>query len=527
MEQTEIIRAYRVRLNPSPVHAQMLAKHAGAARTLYNWAVAQIRDAHFRRIREHAWATYTTFADDDPDTASARAWKAINADASLRVPTKTELSRRFTTERGDESADIDGIFPWWRGINRHAIVHALGCACDAYAAYWDSRTGRRAGERLGLPRFKKKSSGVDTFRIFHDVKKPSIRVEDARHLRIPNIGAVKLGGNLRRLRKRINRGRAQIQSVAVRRSGERWYAAVFVKEQIEFRTRPTRAQRRGGSVGVDWGVQRLATLSDGTGVPNPRYLRQAQQRLARAQRDLARTQPGSQGRRRARRRVASIHAQVAERRSQALHRLTKHLVTNHELVSIEDLAPKGMSSSARGTLERPGRKVAQKAGLNRAVLDAAFGELRRQLIYKARWYGSAVEQIDRWAPSSKTCSDCGEVRSDLALAEREFVCSACGLRIDRDLNAARNIDAWGRAKAKLGPVSVSSHVPDTSDRGIPRPHIGMPAETPSRRPKATDESMKPEDPRPTLRGHPHRAIGEHPTHSDSGSAPQRTYALVN
>jgi len=352
-------------------------------------------------------------------------------------------------------------------------------------------------------------------------------VEDARHLRIPNIGVVKLGGNLRRLRKRINRGRAQVQSVTVRWTGGRWWASVFVKEQIEIRTRPTKAQRRGGSVGVDWGVQRLATLSDGTGVPNPRYLRQAQQRLTRAQRDLARTQPGSQGRRRARRRVAAIHAQVAERRSQALHRLTKHLVTNHELVSIEDLAPKGMSASARGTLERPGRKVAQKAGLNRAVLDAAFGELRRQLTYKARWYGSAVEQIDRRAPSSKTCSNCGEVRSDLALAEREFVCSACGLRIDRDLNAARNIDAWGRAKAKLDPVSMSSHVPDTSDRGIPRPHIGMPAETPSRRPKATDESMKPEDPRPTPRGHPHRAIGEHPTHSDSGSAPQRTYALVN
>ncbi|MEU4213228.1 RNA-guided endonuclease TnpB family protein [Streptomyces sp. NPDC026206] len=139
---------------------------------------------------------------------------------------------------------------------------------------------------------------------------------------------------------------------------------------------------------------------------NPRHVRQAEKRLAKAQRTLSRTEKGSARRHKARSRVARLHHELAERRATALHALTKRLTTGFTTVAIEDLNVAGMTRSARGTLAAPGRCVRQKSGLNRAILDAAPGELRRQLTYKTTWYGSTLAVLDRWWPSNKTCSAC-------------------------------------------------------------------------------------------------------------------------
>ncbi|GAA0896537.1 hypothetical protein GCM10009574_073820 [Streptomyces asiaticus] len=141
----------------------------------------------------------------------------------------------------------------------------------------------------------------------------------------------------------------------------------------------------------------------------------------------------------ARGRVARLHHEVAVRRSTVLHAMTKQLATRFAEVAIEDLNVAGMTRTARGTLDAPGRRVMQKAGLNRSILDASPGELRRQLAYKTCWYGSTLVVLDRWWPSSKTCSACGWQNPRLTLADRTFHCTNCTLTIDRDLNAARNI----------------------------------------------------------------------------------------
>ncbi len=211
--------------------------------------------------------------------------------------------------------------------------------------------------------------------------------------------------------------------------------------------KPTRAQIERGTVGVDWGISHLATLSQpldpadpGTiHVANPRHLDQWARQLAKAQRALSRTERGSKRRVKAARRVGAIQHRIAQRRATTVHLLTKQLAGRFATVAVEDLNVRGMSASARGTVEQPGRRVRQKAGLNRAVLDAAPGELRRQLAYKTSWYGSTLAVLDRWHPSSKTCSSCGTAKPKLSLSERVFTCTTCDLAIDRDHNAAINI----------------------------------------------------------------------------------------
>ncbi|WP_406458731.1 transposase [Streptomyces sp. NBC_00876] len=233
------------------------------------------------------------------------------------------------------------------------------------------------------------------------------------------------------------------------RAGHRWYASVLCKVTTELPDKPTGRQHARGTVGIDAGVKYLAALSqpltpdDPTTLflINPRHIRRAEKRLAKVQRALSRTQKGSARRTKAHRRVARLHHEVAERRDTTLHTITKQLTTRFATVAIEGLNVAGMTGSARGTTAAPGKHVRQKAGLNRSILDAAPGELRRQLTCKASWYGSQLAVLDRWWPSSKTCSTCGWQNPRLTLAVRTFHCDACGLWIDRDTNAARNIAA--------------------------------------------------------------------------------------
>jgi putative transposase len=195
-------------------------------------------------------------------------------------------------------------------------------------------------------------------------------------------------------------------------------------------------------VGLDLGVLALATLSTGERVAGPRPLRASLRRLRRAQRVVSRRRKGSARRRRAIRRLARIHARVANLRRHHLDALSTRLAKSHGTVVVEDLNVRGMSRSARGTVEEPGRNVKAKAGLNRSLADQSFGELRRRLQYKCRWYGSHLVVAPRFFPSSKRCSDCGVVCAELRLEVRVFHCAACGLRLDRDHNAARNLVWW-------------------------------------------------------------------------------------
>jgi putative transposase len=430
-ESATILRAYRFNLDPNQNQLSALAQHAGTARWAFNHALAVKIGVH-QTWRDQVQA----LVDEGLDEQVAR------KQVSIKIPTAFTMKSAWIKIRGDEKTGEDGASPWWRTVSSYTFSSAFSDADAAFKNWMNSLTGKRKGRKMGYPKFKKKGRSRDSFRIYHDVKSPTIRPDGYRHLLVPRLGSLRLHSSAKRLVRALSRG-ARIQSVALSRGASQWYAAVLVKEPAEHVLRPTtRAQRVRGAVGVDVGLLHLAAYSDGTLINNPRFVRAAAARLRTAQRRLSRTERGSARRHRAAVRVGRIHHQVAEQRASFLHGLTKNLATQYERVAIEDLNVLGMTASARGTVEKPGKNVRAKSGLSRSILDAAFGEFRRQLDYKTQWYGSALTVVDRFFPSSKVCSRCGSVKATLNLQDRVYVCDHCGLVLNRDVNAARNLVEW-------------------------------------------------------------------------------------
>jgi putative transposase len=207
----------------------------------------------------------------------------------------------------------------------------------------------------------------------------------------------------------------------------RWFVSLLCEDRV------TPLPPTGQRTGVDFGITSLATLSTGEKITNPRFGDRDRKRLAKAQRSLFRKRPGSANRARARRRVARVHARIADRRRDFLHKLSTRLVRENQAVVIEDLGVGNM-------LKNP--------SLARAIADTGWRQLRSMLEYKADWYGRELVVVDRWFPSSKLCSACGNRASMMPLAVREWRCAACDALHDRDVNAARNILAAGPAERR-------------------------------------------------------------------------------
>lgn len=207
-----------------------------------------------------------------------------------------------------------------------------------------------------------------------------------------------------------------------------------------------------GKVGVDLGIKTLATLSDGTVFPALTPYRKNKTKLAKLQRKLFKQVKGSKNREKTKQRIAKFHARIANIRNDATHKLTSHLTKNHGEIVIENLNISGMMKNHK---------------LASAIADSGFFEFRRQLEYKAQWYGAKVTLIDRWYPSSQLCSGCGH-RQPMPLKLRQYDCSNCGLSLDRDLNAAINIrdysknavsstvSACGRENGSSAPVEAGN-----------------------------------------------------------------------
>jgi putative transposase len=303
---------------------------------------------------------------------------------------------------------------------------------------------------------------------------------------------------MRRIRRSIAKRDGVIQSVTVSRGASRWYASVLVKETFT-PPKPTRRQLEAGRVGVDVGVKHAfvvagpSTTAGGLIVDRPARCG-SEKALNDARKTLRETAPRSKARMKARitvsrledreqwaieqagravsrkklrsknwykavARLAELKHRQAVRRKTFIHEATKRLATGYAEIVIEDLQVKGMSASAKGSAEAPGRRVRQKAGLNRRILASSFGEFRRQLEYKQQWYGSHVLTADRWYASSKICAHCGATKAKLPLSARQYVCDSCGYTADRDVNAARNLARC--AKVASTRKGVASEVGET------------------------------------------------------------------
>ena len=242
---------------------------------------------------------------------------------------------------------------------------------------------------------------------------------DDGHLRLPKIGDVEV-----RWSRRLP---SVPSSVTVIRDAAGRFFASFV---VEVDPRPL--PETDAECGIDLGLGHFAVLDDGTKVSAPRFLRRAERKLKRAQRDLSRKQRGGKNREKARVRLARAHAHVADARRDFHHQLSTKLIRENQAVYVEDLAVSGLA----------------RTRLAKSVHDAGWASFVNMLEYKARLYGRTVEKVDRFAPTSKTCSVCGVKDGPTSLAVRVWTCAACGSVHDRDVNAARNIAALGRREAR-------------------------------------------------------------------------------
>lgn len=447
----------------TPTQRALFAQHGGGARQIYNWALA-IHNERADWLRDQA----ATAAAGDPlrsvELLKDSRWRKntlATAPDRIRDVSKAALSRRFTLEKADPESPLH----WWTEgrVNRFAMSSALDNLDAALKRFYNDTNGcrtrprrrpRKDGRPHGWPRFKRRHDNADSFALFNLVMagQSPWRVVDAGHrIKIPTLGTVRVHQNTKRLRRMIGRG-GIVKSARCTSRGSRWYLTLVVSMPAPPPAEPTKAQRAAGTVGVDVGVKALGVLSTGETVPNPRHARLAEKRVARLQQQLARRRrPRGQAQSAAyiatRRRLADAQHQVALHRASTLHQLTKRLATGWATVAIEDLNVAGMTASPAPSADpdHPDRWLpngaAAKAGLSRSILDVGFGEFRRQLGYKTSWYGATLAVVDRFAPTSKTCSACGAVKAKLALSERTYRCDTCGLKLDRDHNAALNIAA--------------------------------------------------------------------------------------
>ncbi|MGP5623206.1 RNA-guided endonuclease InsQ/TnpB family protein [Candidatus Corynebacterium faecigallinarum] len=471
------LRGYKFRLAPNNWQQEGLQQHAGAARATYNMMVGYNADAQRRRRDLHDQIV-------EKGTSSDKAWEQVKTratqESSLQLITSyTKFATEILTpeiERHRQAAqslaegkDRDHIWddseryenPWMHAVPRRVLVSGLQDASKAFGNYFDSQTGKRAGQRVRFPRFKKKDKTRDSYTIprpeamgpagaergiYHrSVDGRGGSIDDYHHVRLAGLGVLRVNASTKRLSRVLRRG-GEIRSFTVSKAASYWYVAFLVAEPDRPRTVPNRRQRTGGSIGVDLGVSRLMTLDDGTVIANPRLLSHNEKRIARTQRKIARATPGSANHDRLKRRLAKQQHHLAQHRQGLLHEITTELVHNATLIAIEDLNVVGMTASARGTIEAPGRKVRAKAGLNRAILDVSFGTIRTQLGYKCADKGVTLAIIDRYFPSSQTCSQCRS-KTKIPLSVRTYTCRSCGLILDRDHNAARNIVNYALAAA--------------------------------------------------------------------------------
>jgi putative transposase len=231
----------------------------------------------------------------------------------------------------------------------------------------------------------------------------------------------------------------------------RWYVSLAVEV-----AEPAQLPATGAVAGVDLGIKDFAVTSDGVKIANPRTLARRERNLARYQRRMARCQKGSASRARAKAKIARAHRKVRASRTDFLHRTSARLVRDHDVIVLEDLAV---------------RNMVRNRSLARAISGCGWGTFRAMTEYKAARYGRHVIVIDRWYPSSKTCSSCGHLLAELSLSTRTWRCPSCGTRHDRDVNAAKNILAAGLAVARGN--SGDACGADVRRHGTPRPQSAV------------------------------------------------------
>lgn len=366
-----------------------------------------IQEDYFRRACGTARFTYNW---------ALAAWK--QAYEAGEKPSGRSLKLQFNAIR-------KARFPWTYDVHRDCTAGAFDRIQGAFQNFFRRI---KAGNKPGYPRFKKKGVSKDSFPIAND--KFSL---NKKQIRIPKLGWVKMRESLRFTGK--------IMSAVVSRTADKWFVAIAVDTKVEQRPPKTK-----GVVGVDLGISVLATMSDGRKVQHSPKREKLERQVRWLQKSVSRKQKGSTSRRKAVVRLSRKHHELTNLRNDLLHKLTTSLVQDYGTIVIEDLNVGGMLKNHH---------------LARPISRQAWAEFRRQVDYKTGMHGRTLVVADRFYPSTKTCSGCGAVKS-VSLSERVYKCPVCGLKIDRDWNAAINLSRLGAGSSDVKPVETEA----LADRGL-------------------------------------------------------------
>ena len=427
---------FRFTLDPTSVQDAACRAHAGAARLAFNHQIARVYANLDQRSAEKSYGIPTD------QLTPALSWSKVSLINHINQ-WKDGRAADAPSSTLDDGTVVRGL-PWRGEVAADVFETASANAAQALANWKESFTGQRTGEPIQRPRFKSKHKTTPAFRLrahYTDGENSPMRPAGPRAMRFPKLGYIAVREHTGRLSKMMATGRFHVYAASFTYRNGRWTVAVTgVAAELHHLRRSTNGCHT-KPVGVDLGVKTLAVAADTDGLvlhewAGVKALQHAQARLKLANQALARTKQGSVGRRKAARRLGRMHARIRQQRAALLHNITTTLATRYSAVVMEDLNVAGM---------------VRNRSLARHVSDAAFGELRRQLDYKAQWYGTKLVIADRWYASSKTCSGCGHVEAGLTLSDRTYRCPQCHLELDRDVNAAVNLARLALADAPATP----------------------------------------------------------------------------
>lgn len=297
--------------------------------------------------------------------------------------------------------------PWLNEVSAAAIQQKIRDFKEASKQFF-SKTRKK---KIGKPSFKKKS-GNQSYRL------PNQKFSLGNgKIRLEKIGWIKMSVD----RDIPDNSKILSCTISMNCCGQ-YFVSILVDVEIKHK------DKTGKSVGIDLGLKSFATLSDGVVIDNIKFFREKQSEIAKIQKHLSRKIKGSNRYRKNKLRIARLHNKIANKRNYFLHNITTYLVNNYDIICIENLNVGGMLANHK---------------LAKAISDTSFYQFRSMLEYKCKWYGKELSIIDRFYPSSKTCSNCGWKKEDLTLSDRIFKCEKCGIEIDRDLNAALNVERVG------------------------------------------------------------------------------------
>jgi len=312
----------------------------------------------------------------------------------------------------------------------HPLQHALKDLERAYKNFF--------ANRADFPRFKKKGMG-DRFR-YPDAKQFKIDAGNSRVF-LPKLGWIRYRNSQDML--------GTAKNITVSSNGGKWFVSIQTEREIE-QPLPTSST----AIGIDVGIARFATMSDGNFIAPLNSFKKHQRRLAKHQRRMSRKVKYSNNWKKAKARVQKIHSDIANARKDYLHKTSTTISQNHALVCIEDLPVRNMSKSSQGNSEQHGKMVKQKSGLNRSILDQGWGEFRRQLEYKVSWNGGMLVAVPPHN-SSRTCPCCGHIAKENRITQAEFLCVDCGYENNADVVGAINVLARGYRVLACGELALS------------------------------------------------------------------------